>query len=144
MEAQAQGEGSTVLLITVLSAQQVLVEVRQGQAGPEVRAQHADWRQHDGGIGHRACRGTVVRQATAPATPQTSPTVQVRPDHFPLIGPASQHPARWLGCGYMASRPLSLPSSFLSPRPAPSHTFEGHRPDALFALDVPEAHSLIM
>lgn len=144
MEAQAQGEGSTVLLIAVLSAQQVLVEVRQGQAGPEVGAQHADWSQHDGGIGHRACRGAVVRQATAPATPQSSPTVQEQPDHFPLVGPASQHPAWWLGCGHLASRPLGLPSSFLSPWPAPSPTFEGHRPDALLALDVPEAHSLIM
>lgn len=55
VEAQAQREASAVRLVAVLGAQQVLVEVRQGQAGPEVGAQHADGRQHDRGVGHGAC-----------------------------------------------------------------------------------------
>lgn len=38
VEAQAQGEGPTVLLVPMLGTQQVLVEVRQRQAGPEVGA----------------------------------------------------------------------------------------------------------
>lgn len=54
VEAQAQREAPVVRLIPMLGTQQVLVEVGEGQAGPEVGAQHADGRQHDGGIGHRA------------------------------------------------------------------------------------------
>lgn len=38
VEAQAQGEGPMVLLVPMLGTQQVLVEVRQRQAGPEVGA----------------------------------------------------------------------------------------------------------
>lgn len=64
VQTQAQREAPAVLLIPVLGAQQVPVEVRQGQAGPEVRAQHADRGQHDGGVGHGACgAGRQVRWA---------------------------------------------------------------------------------
>lgn len=55
VEAQAQSQASTALLIPMLGAQQVPVEAWQGQAGPEVGAQHADRRQHDEGVGHGAC-----------------------------------------------------------------------------------------
>lgn len=55
VEAQAQSKAPTVLFVPMLSPQQVLVEVWQRQAGPEVGAQHVDRCQHNEGIGHRAC-----------------------------------------------------------------------------------------
>lgn len=43
VEPKLQAQAPTLGLISVLSAQQVLIEVGQGQAGPELRVQHAGW-----------------------------------------------------------------------------------------------------
>lgn len=43
VEAELQAQAPTLGLVSMLSTQQVLVEVGQGQAGPEFRVQHAGW-----------------------------------------------------------------------------------------------------
>lgn len=92
VEAQAQREAPAVRLIPMLSAQQVLVEMRQGQARPEVRAQHADGRQHDGGVGHGACGGTgSVRTRLPPARPPGRAPPLRRPDRVLLMAPGPSH-----------------------------------------------------
>lgn len=54
VEPQLQAQAPTLSFVSVLSTQQVLVEVGQGQAGPELRVQHAGRGQCDGCIGHWA------------------------------------------------------------------------------------------
>lgn len=68
------------------------------------------------------------------------PTCPEWPIYFPLAGPTSQHPAKWLGCG-QTGKATQLTACWSS---APSPTFEGHCPDALLALDVPDTHGLVM
>lgn len=149
VEAQAQSKAPAALLIPMLSAQQVLVEVWQGQAGPEVGAQHADRRQHNEGVGH----GTWVGQGASQKLPR------------PGLGHGSHtlhssNPPTCTGVAQLLSSSWSyLPASSQvagvwtngQSHPAysllvfcPSPTFEGHCPDALLALDVPDAHSLVM
>lgn len=135
VEAQAQRQAPAVLLVPMLSTQQVFVEVWQGQAGPEVGAQHADWRQHNEGIGHRACSRAGGWSGATPARP--GPWLP----HPPLLEPPpSQHLAKWPGCR-QTGKATQLTTSWSS---APRPTFQGHCPDALLALDVPEANGLVM
>lgn len=96
VEAQAQCEGPTVLLIPVLSAQQVLVEVWQGQAGPEVRTQHTDRRQHDGSIGHGACGGAGGQSGRPQIPPLLKPVHLSKSDpstFFSLVLPPKTWPS---------------------------------------------------
>lgn len=128
VEPQAQREAPAVRLVPVLGAQQVLVEVRQGQARPEVRAQHTDGRQHDGGVGHRAWGGgrgghgqdPPCAVQAAPMAPPTLLTPQLSRGTTPAPPPGlySQHRAWWRqthGENRGADEPVR-PRPFASPR----------------------------
>lgn len=91
VEAQAQSKAPAVLLIPMLSAQQVLVEVWQGQAGPEVGAQHADRRQHNEGVGHGACgrAGGQSGATSARPGPWLPHPPLLKPTHLSRSGPSA-------------------------------------------------------